>query len=346
MPVPGYGVLIGGVSDRRLATPKKNHYEVRVEAAGESYRLAVNVQSGDGSEVLYRVDETFTHPLTTQLAAMVDGHHDVASTPGGVALDFVRGNLGIKRADFIPLPLTLPGDDNDLNDKMDHYVMRAMSESGARVYAFGSFFKNPGVKDTYFDFKPGQGIHDIHFNQGNSAQFRKDDGIWQDGAILFHFATDNRWVAVFLAFQNQSWMTDAQGHATGVVPPEPQPQPQPQPGPGPTPVPVPEISERIRIVAAMANSKGAVEVETVTLVNASPDDIDLAGWKLTDRLKNQFMLSGALRSGDAVRVTIGAPMQLSNKGGSITLIDSAGKVVDGVSYTKAQASKPGWSIVF
>src|SRR6185369_4176056 len=202
MPVPGYGVLIGGVSDRRLATPKKNHYEVRVEAAGESYRLAVNVQSGDGSEVLYRVDETFTHPMTAALAAMTDGHHTVASKPGGVALDFVRGNLGIKRADFVPLPLTLPGDDNDLNDKIDHYVMRAMSESGARVYAFGSFFKNPGVKDTYFDFKPGQGIHDIHFNQGNSAQFKNDDGIWQDGAMLFHFAKDNRWVAIFLGFQN------------------------------------------------------------------------------------------------------------------------------------------------
>ena len=41
MPVPGYGVLIGGISDRRLATPKKNHYEVRVEAAGASYRLAI-----------------------------------------------------------------------------------------------------------------------------------------------------------------------------------------------------------------------------------------------------------------------------------------------------------------
>lgn len=342
MPVPSYGVLIGGVSDRRLATPKKNHYEVRVEAAGESYRLAVNVQSADGSEVLYRVDEAFMHPLTTPLVALGDGHHNLESKPGGAALDFVRGNLGIKRADFLPLPLSVPGEDNDLNDKIDHYVQRAMSDSAARVYAFGSFFKNPGVKDTYFGFKPTQGIHDIHFNQGNSGEFKKDNGIWQDGALLFHFPAENRWIAIFLGFQTQSWQVDEQGNPAGVVPP----QPVPVPVPGPVPVPVPEISERIRIIAAVANSKGAVEVETVTLVNASPDDVDLTGWKLTDRNKNAFVLAGPLASGDAVRVKIGPAMQLSNKGGSITLLDSAGKVVDGVSYTKEQASKPGWSIVF
>ena len=84
MPVPGYGVLIGGISDRRLATPKKNHYEVRVEAAGASYRLAVNVQSADGSEVLYHIDEAFMNPLTTPLAALGDGHHALPSKAGGV----------------------------------------------------------------------------------------------------------------------------------------------------------------------------------------------------------------------------------------------------------------------
>jgi uncharacterized protein YukJ len=335
MPVPGYGVLIGGVSDRRLATPKKNHYEVRVDAAGASYRIAVNVQSADGSEVLYHIDEAFMHPLTGPLAALGDGHHGLPSQPGGVALDFLRGNLGLKRADFVPLPFTQAGDDNDLNDKIDHYVLRMMADSAARIYAFGSFFSDPGKKDDYFNFKPGQGIHDVHFNQGNSPSFAKDDGIWQDGALLFHFPAENRWIAIFLGFQNQSWQTDEHGHAAGVVPPPPPPHP-----------PQPEVMERIRIIAAVANSKGAVEVETVTLVNASPDDVDLTGWKLADRNQNQFALSGALASGDARRITIGAPMQLSNNGGKITLIDSAGKIVDGVSYTKEQASKPGWSIVF
>jgi uncharacterized protein YukJ len=339
MPIPGYGVLIGRVSDRRLATPKKNHYEVRIEAQGASYRIAVNVQSADGSEVLYHVDEAFMHPLTQQLVTMSDGRHEVVSQPGGIALDFVRGNLGIARKDFMPLPLSAPGGDNDLNDKLDHYVQRAMSEHDARVFTFGSFFLNPGKKDEYFGFKPAQGIHDVHFNQGNSGAFQKDDGIWQDGALLFFFPSDARWVAVFLAFQSQSWQTDAMGHTAGVVPPMPEP-------PQPHPQPQPDVMERIRIIAAVANSKGAVEVETVTIVNASPEDVDLTGWALADRNQNRNPLSGALRSGDAVRITIKPPMVLSNNGGKITLLDNAGKIVDGVSYTKEQASKPGWSIVF
>jgi hypothetical protein len=43
MGIPAYGVLVGRVSVRQLATPKKNHYEVRVEAGGASFRIAVNV---------------------------------------------------------------------------------------------------------------------------------------------------------------------------------------------------------------------------------------------------------------------------------------------------------------
>src|SRR4051812_50208067 len=102
MPVPGYGVLIGGVSDRQLATPKKNHYEVRVEAAGQSYRIAVNVQSVDKSEVLYHIDEAFMHPFTTQLAALPDGHHTVPSQAGGHAPHLLRGGPPPPPPPFFP----------------------------------------------------------------------------------------------------------------------------------------------------------------------------------------------------------------------------------------------------
>jgi hypothetical protein len=39
-------------------------------------------------------------------------------------------------------------------------------------------------------------------------------------------------------------------------------------------------------------------------------------------------------------------MQLSNKGDKIVLLDPSGKTIDGVSYSKEQGSKPGWSVVF
>jgi uncharacterized protein YukJ len=335
MPIPEYAVLVGRAVDRRFATTSSNHYEIRISAAGASYRIAVNVQSADGSEVLYATRDNFEHAMLDQLALLGDGHHPLPSQPGGLAVDFVRNEHFIA-ADFIALPATQPGDDNDLNDRIDSLVERAISQSGARVYAFGSSFFNPGQKDQYFGFKPAQGIHDVHMNQGNDASFQKDDGVFQDGMLLFHFPADgDRWVAIFLAFQSQSFQTDnVTGHATTVPPPIVIP---PQP---------PAASPGLRIVAALANSKEDPEVETVTLLNASPATIDLAGYVLADKNKNKLPLSGAVDPGAAVRIAVAAPVQLSNKGGSIMLLDANGKAVDSVSYSHEQASHPGWTIVF
>ena len=42
----------------------------------------------------------------------------------------------------------------------------------------------------------------------------RDNGVWQDGALLLHFAARGQWVGIFLAFQSQAWQTDDQtGHA-------------------------------------------------------------------------------------------------------------------------------------
>jgi uncharacterized protein YukJ len=341
MPVSKYGVLAGRVSERKLASGSSNHYEVHVQAAGEDFRIAVNVQSVDGSEVLYHVDDAFDHPVTTALAALAEGHHVVPMTPDGLAIDYVRAGY-VARADMLPLPVQAEGDDNDLNDKIDSLVQRAMSSAGARIFAYGSFFKDPpNKKDKYFDFAPSQGIHDVHMNQGNDPAHKSDDGVWSDGALLFHYPARQQWAAVFLAFQSQSWITDSKGHATQVAPPPP-PHPQPVPQPLPPPIAPPSV----RIIAALANSIEDPEIETVTLINTAPQEVDLAGWVFADKQQNHFALSGKVAAGSSVRVTIAKPMELSNKGGTITLLDAGGKVVDNVSYTKQQAQKPGWSIVF
>lgn len=342
MPIPKYAVLVGRAVDRRFATVKSNHYEIKISAAGQSYRIAVNVQSADGSEVLYAMRDPFAHPMLAQLGALADGNHPLPSAAGGLALDYVRTEQ-LKPTDFVALPATTPGDDNDLNDRVDGFVERAISQKDARVYAFGSTFFNPGQKDQYFNFKPAQGIHDVHMNQGNDGSFAKDDGVFQDGALLFHFPAENRWVAIFLAFQSQSFQTDnVTGHATAA----PQPPVVQPPVVVPPPVVTPAVAASMRIVAALANSVEDPEIETVTLLNASPAKVDLSGWVLADKNKNKLPLAGAIDPGTAMRITVAAPMQLSNKGGSITLIDGNGKVVDGVSYSHEQASTPGWTIVF
>jgi hypothetical protein len=88
------------------------------------------------------------------------------------------------------------------------------------------------------------------------------------------------------------------------------------------------------------------EQETVTLLNAAPAAIDLTGWRLADQLKKTFTLSGVIRPGATLTVTLPQEMQLGNKGGIITLLNKKGLKVDGVSYTALQAQKEGWTIVF
>jgi uncharacterized protein YukJ len=335
MPLARYGVLAGRVVDRKAEggtdTP---HYQVQVAAGGEQFRVAVNVLSQEHpSELLYLADEAFRHPIVQELLALPEGFSSLPSTPGGLALDFIRANL-FDRMLLRAVPATAPGPDNDLADKLDHFVERAQADPAARVYAFGQRWgPEPGIPDKVFGFLPGNGVHDIHMNQGNSQQFRSDDGVWQDGGLLLHFPAQDQWVAIFLAFQSQAWHTDDQtGHAiTG-------------PGPG-----GPEAPDRtVRIVAALVNPIGpAPEAETVTLVNASAQDLDLAGWSILDRDKRQLVLEGGLlASGDTVRIHLGPPVALGNRGGLITLLNPDGLKVDGVAYTKAQADAEGWTLVF
>ena len=38
-------------------------------------------------------------------------------------------------------------------------------------------------------------------NQGNDPTHQGDDGVWQDGGLLFNFPKQDQWVAIFLRFQ-------------------------------------------------------------------------------------------------------------------------------------------------
>ena len=341
MPIAKYGVLVGRAIQRRLGTGDSPHYQILMADNDNDYRIAVNVKSSESpSEVEFLVDEHFQHSILNDLAAQPTGFHLLQSKPGGIALDYIRGNF-VDQTKFVPLPITASGADNDLNDRIDHFVQRAMGDESSLLYAFGQRWGPETIKDKIFGFKPGNGVHDIHMNQGNSPKFKGDDGVWQDGGLLFHFPNQNQWVGMFLKFQSQAWHTDdATGHTiagtTGT-------------GTGTGTGTLPTVDEPhglIRIVAALANSIQSPEVETVTLLNTSPQAVNLAGWSLADKNKNKFGLSGSIAPGATLLVTIAPPMQLSNKGGIISVLNEQGLKVDGVSYTKEQASQPGWTIVF
>ena len=94
--------------------------------------------------------------------------------------------------------MNLPGPDNDLNEKLNHYVQRSMADENSFLYAFGQTWGPENKRDKIFGFLPGAGIHDIHMNQGNDARHRGDDGVWQDGGLLFQFPSQQQWVGIFL----------------------------------------------------------------------------------------------------------------------------------------------------
>jgi uncharacterized protein YukJ len=335
MPLQRYGVLKGTVVEaRREDDADSPHYQLHVRAEGASYRVAINVMSqASPSELLFFVDELFRHPVTAGLPGLPQGFTGLQRVPGGLALDFIRANL-FDRLQLRPLPHNLPGPDNDLGDRIEHFAGRSLREADSEVYAFGERWgPEQDEPDKVFGFSPGNGVHDIHMNQGNTPQFARDDGVWQDGALFFRYPSTDQWVAIFLAFQSQAWHTDdTTGHAIT------------EPGPLPDPND-PDLV--VRIVGALVNPLGpAPEPETVTLLNASPGPVELVGWEIADRLKNVHPLNGVLTAGSTATIPVRPPVQLGNKGGSITLLDDQGLKVDGVSYTKQQARREGWTLVF
>jgi uncharacterized protein YukJ len=268
MPLAKYGVLVGkALAARRENSDDTPHYQVQLGANGTSYRIATNVKSSVApSELLYLIKENFGHPILARLADLQEGFATLASQPGGMALDFIRGNL-FDRSEMRLLPHNVPGPDNDLSDRIEHYINRAINEPGALVFAFGQRWgPEQGQRDKVFGFQPGNGIHDIHMNQGNVAAYRHDDGVWQDGGLILRLPASNQWVGVFLGFQSQAWHTDdATGHAIELAE---------------------EPDKTVRIMAAMVNPVGGgAEAESAILLNPTPRAIDLAGWKIADQQK-------------------------------------------------------------
>jgi uncharacterized protein YukJ len=342
MPLKNYGVLIGRAVDRRLATTSNPHYQVHLVDDDLDYRVAINVRSKAApSEVAFLVVDRFAHPILEGLALLKAGFHALPRTPQGGGLDYIRGNLFDWRQ-MQPLPMDAPGEDNDLNEKINHYVQRALADEASMLYAFGERWGPEQQKDKIFGFKPNQGIHDIHMNQGNArdGQWAGDNGVWQDGGLMMRFPAQEQWVAVFLKFQSQAFHTDDQtGHP--LTPPAPI-----EPGEPPVQPPPENPDWTARIVAALVNDLRSPEAETVTVLNPTPRPLDLRGWALLDKNKQRHPLSGVIPPGETLRVQIAPPMQLSNQGGIITLLNEAGLKVHGVSYTKRQAQQPGWTIVF
>ena len=220
MPIRNYSVLAGKPVSGKVVTGSSTHYQMTVQAGGGPFTVAVNIQSVDGSDVLYAIVEGFTPPNAAALQALPAGMTPLTSTPGGLALDFVREQIHgapmITRQRMTLLPQFRPGglseEDRMLSRARSSALQNAVvtlldmtiADRDGILYAFGSSYADRGKVD---------GIHDIHMNQGNPANNHGyDNGIWQDGAIFIHLPSKNTWTAIFIAFQTESWSTDDAGN--------------------------------------------------------------------------------------------------------------------------------------
>jgi len=127
------------------------------------------------SEVLYFASNNIRSEAIHILPTLPFGFTEIKNNEPKVALDYVRGNL-FDSNQMIPLPPEKAGADNDLNEKIERYIKRAIEESTI-IYAFGERWgPEENTPDSYFHFEPGNGIHDIHMNQGNVEKWQGDDG--------------------------------------------------------------------------------------------------------------------------------------------------------------------------
>ena len=208
-----YGVLKGTVAGH-LRDADDDHYQILVHPGSAVHRVASNVKSSAPkapSIVLFQSTTSLPDELIQGLRELKPGFKKLGSKPGGLAMDYVRGGI-VKTKTMTPVPPDSPGVDNDLKDLLETAVVKAMDQPGSVIYAFGSKWgPEKGRPDQYFKFVPGNGIHDIHMNQGNSSKYKKDNGVFQDGALVFEYPGD-KWRAFFFAFQSQAFVTDSHGN--------------------------------------------------------------------------------------------------------------------------------------
>lgn len=313
-----------------VSTP---HLNIRaLDATGQPWRVAVNVQSDDGSEVVYWVvDPLVGHPILGSLAGLPSGFSPAAAT-STAALDYVKAPL----FDF-PLGRALPpsgsANADDLQDLLTLYLDQCKA-AGGELYAFGAKFTQNQHRQIDIDFGNTDGLHgmhDIHMNQGNVGNHAGDNGVFHDGGLLLSFS--NRVMGLFLAFQSQRKPTDAKGK------PEQGAQPLSQIISGQLHPPV-VVTSAVYLERALINPAGSDPgLEAVVLGNCATTAHSVHGWQLVDRNGHTTKLDADIPAGASAIVTLdGSGVQLGNNGGNLILQDDQTNQVDSVTYSAADAA--------
>ena len=321
MPLESYGVL-KAKPIRMVLAPKGTHLEIHLKAGEQDYRVALNVKSqSTPAELRYLIHKDFVHPFVTGLAGLKEGLTSKEENPS-IALDYIRSNIFNHKK-----MKTAPGiseGDNELSDTIQLYVERAIKDNTAEIYAFGEYWGPSEKADTCFGFHPGQGVHDIHMNQGSAGKWARDNGTYQDGALLIHYPGTNQWSAIFTAFQAQSFHTDDSGNVLEVEQ---------------------DDENKIYIISCLLNPQEGKR--KITLLNRKNQDVAINGWQLAGQKGEALLLEGVIQPGEFKTLEVSDDIpRIPEEGGTISLIDNSGVKIHGVSYTTPDYAKKGYIKVF
>ncbi|KAB8208988.1 hypothetical protein BDV34DRAFT_233039 [Aspergillus parasiticus] len=346
MPVENYGVWKAKPVRFTYETDADDHVSPHLSLffttsdnpRGEG-RAAINIKSGDKSDsrLVFWLDKKFENFQNEQLRELKPGFHRLEGTmeqaPNGLALDYIRGNLFHRETGRL-LPHDIPGPDNDILDELIP-LLDAAVDNDSVIYIYGSHFNN------------GNGIHNIHMNQGSPRKWKNDNGIYQDGGILLDFG--DHWMGVFIGFASQAVHTDAEGQPTPphgyltwneLLNPEiPGEQRKRR-----------DVHDRtVTISEALIRHHGAdptTKPDMITLTNRADAPVVLNGWSIRNHKgDNEYLPDGAVLRRRRRQSFQLHNCALSDEGGTITLLNEQGLKVDGVRYTATQTS-PGHVVSF
>jgi hypothetical protein len=264
---------------------------------------------------------------------------EVADAPSNFhGIDFLRDGI-TQLQDGTVRPWNVDGTNNDILDAWDAFFKLAEPFPETELYIFGSLYE-PKL----------DGIHNVHMNQGNTGSHKGENGVHQDGCVIIQDPSGTWWY-FFCGFASQKSATnDRTGQAeTDVTLAERTGEEDPTGGGVVTrPPPSPPNNNAVKIKSALINPVGSDNttdetMERVELVNLGAAAVNLAGWSIANGVGEAKALPSESLPGNGAtkRFAVGPECHLSNKGGTIQVLDKTGAVVHSVDYDKSQAKPQG-----
>ncbi|MFB9517301.1 DUF2278 family protein [Streptomyces purpureus] len=217
MPLPEYGVLSGTLHRFFRDQPDDQgrwfHVNLEIDAPAGRYRAAIDVDSHQSATGVQWKVLVLTASQIEPADTLSPGYHELASTSGSGAIDYLRHPALANRPGCVLVarpPAWLQG-------LLDRISPRTPWTAGSNLDAALALepMLVPGREILVFGepFRVGLGMHNVHQNQGDphGSQWWDENGVWQDGATLTR-RPDGRFDVFLNKFSTQADRTDNHGH--------------------------------------------------------------------------------------------------------------------------------------